>query len=38
VILGLPWVSWLLLFAAVVPGLTLVVGFYLKHRRVRRDP
>jgi hypothetical protein len=32
-IAGLPFSSWLLLMAAVGPGLTLVTVFYLRHRR-----
>ena len=36
-ILGLPWSSWLLLIAAVGPGLTLVTWFYLTHRKPRRE-
>jgi hypothetical protein len=34
-ILGLPWVSWLLLLVAVVPGLSLVTTFYLSNRHKR---
>jgi len=37
VILGLPLLSWVLLFVAVVPGLSLVTNFYLKHRRKRQE-
>ena len=29
---GLPWATWLLLAAATVPGLLLVLAFYLTHR------
>ena len=31
-ILGLPWTSWLLLFAAVGVGLGISLAFYLAHR------
>lgn len=30
---GFHWTAWLLLFAAVVPGLTLVTVFHIKRRR-----
>jgi hypothetical protein len=36
-ILGLPWVSWVLLFVAVVPGLFLVTVFYLRNRGKRQE-
>ena len=31
-ITGLPWRTWLLLIAAIVPGLVLVLRFYVIHR------
>ncbi len=31
-ITGLPWNTWLLLIAAIVPGLVLVLRFYAIHR------
>ncbi|MEE9470721.1 MAG: hypothetical protein V3W32_03315 [Gemmatimonadota bacterium] len=31
-ITGLPWNTWLLLIAAIVPGLVLVLRFYAVHR------
>lgn len=36
-IADLPWSSWLLLLAAVGPGLTVVTVFYARHRRARRQ-
>ncbi len=36
-IAGLPWTSWLLLLAAVGPGLTVVTVFYARHRRDRKQ-
>jgi hypothetical protein len=36
-IAGLPWSSWLLLLAAVGPGLTVVTVFYARHRHVRKQ-
>jgi hypothetical protein len=37
VIAGLPWSSWLLLFAAVVPALALTGFFYIRRRGERDD-
>lgn len=31
-ILGLPWTAWLLMLAAVGPGLALALTFFLAHR------
>ncbi len=36
-IAGLPWTAWLLLIAAVGPGLSLTVFFYLQRRSARDD-
>ncbi|MEE9292151.1 MAG: hypothetical protein V3U83_04390 [Acidobacteriota bacterium] len=36
-ITGLPWHTWLLLFAAIVPGLALVLRFYAIHRNRDRS-
>lgn len=36
-VFGLPLVSWLLLFVAVCPGVTLVALFYLHRRQKSKD-
>lgn len=36
-IFGLPWLSWVLLDLAVLPGLLLVAIFYWRHRRKGRE-
>jgi len=36
-IAGLPWHAWLLLIAAVGPGLSLTTWFYLKRRNLQDD-
>ena len=36
-ITGLPWHTWLLLFASIVPGLVLVLRFYAIHRNRDRS-
>ena len=35
-IAGLPWTAWLLLFAAVGLGLTVVLVFYFSYQRSQR--
>jgi hypothetical protein len=37
VIAGLPWSAWILLIAAVGPGVTLTAYFYVRRRRERED-
>ena len=32
-IAGLTWTAWLLIVAAVLPGLLMAIAFYLAHRR-----
>ncbi len=34
---GLHWTSWLLLVAAIGPGLTIVTIYYFKRRNARKD-
>lgn len=36
-VFGMPLVSWLLLFVAVCPGVTLVTLFYLRRRQTLKD-
>jgi hypothetical protein len=37
VISGLPWSAWLLLIAAVAPGLVLTAVYYIRRRGERGD-